>query len=281
MEGRAGDAQRRSKVAARDAWATHVRDRKERSCSSCSVFSSAAASRFPPAPGIPGRESIGSANAIRSRSRSAITSTGATTACFGRSARDWRRSRVVRPKVVGGNTNPRTCRPDRGRVEVCNARYGQTGWLGIAAVWVKGKHITRAAVLMNDTYFDQRAYDSDIARRHVLCQEIGHTLGLDHYRGRSCMDDRRGLFDRGFMRPSGHDYRQLRRVYQHTDNRTSVSSLGSIDDGSNEADAPLATIAGSGGADIIVESFGGDSARITFVTWVDDLRLPAPEPRSP
>ena len=189
-----------------------------------------------------------------------------------RVAGDWRRSNAVRVRVVGGKTNPRNCRATPGRVEVCNARYGNTGWLGIASVYVDGKHIRRASVLMNDTYFDSRDYDSNVARRHVLCQEIGHTLGLDHYRGQSCMDDRRGLFQRAFIRPSRHDYDQLKRIYRHTDNRTTVGSLET--DGtevfiSEDEDAPFAAVAASGGADVIIEDLGGGHSRLTYVTWVD------------
>jgi hypothetical protein len=186
-----------------------------------------------------------------------------------RSARDWRRSNVVRVRVVGGKTNSRSCRATPGRVEVCNARYGNTGWLGIASVYVKDKHIRRAAVLMNDTYFDSRDYDSNVARRHVLCQEIGHTLGLDHYRGQSCMDDRRGLFDPAFMRPSGHDYDQLKRIYRHSDNRTTVGSLGTEVFVSGDEDTPFAAVAASKGADVIIEDLGGGQSRITYVTWAD------------
>src|SRR5262245_18945446 len=37
---------------------------------------------------------------------------------------------IVHMTAVAGGTTPRNCRPTRGRVEVCNARYGNTGWLG-------------------------------------------------------------------------------------------------------------------------------------------------------
>src|SRR5436309_1460839 len=39
---------------------------------------------------------------------------------------------VLDLSIVAGQANPRNCRPTAGRVEVCNAAYGRTNWLGIA-----------------------------------------------------------------------------------------------------------------------------------------------------
>ena len=46
---------------------------------------------------------------------------------------DWSMSGVLDTKVVAGQSNS-NCAPTAGRVEVCNANYGATGWLGIASV---------------------------------------------------------------------------------------------------------------------------------------------------
>lgn len=71
--------------------------------------------------------------------------------------------------------------------------YGGTGWLGIARLLEVGSDCTiiQADALMNQSYLDGASYD-ETADRHVSCQEIGHTIGLDHSRGRSatCMNDR-------------------------------------------------------------------------------------------
>src|SRR5512132_799531 len=40
---------------------------------------------------------------------------------------DWSVSDVLDTAVVAGGTTPKSCRPTNGRVEVCNARYGNTG----------------------------------------------------------------------------------------------------------------------------------------------------------
>ncbi len=64
-----------------------------------------------------------------------------------------------------------------------------SSWLGLASVRVgSGGHISSATVTMNRALLAK--YDSTVAD-HVLCQEIGHLLGLDHQRNAddSCMDD--------------------------------------------------------------------------------------------
>ncbi len=70
--------------------------------------------------------------------------------------------------------------------------YGNTGWLGIARLLTVDSGaclILSAEALLNQTYMDGGTYP-ETADRHVACQEIGHTLGLDHDRGQpTCMDD--------------------------------------------------------------------------------------------
>jgi hypothetical protein len=101
---------------------------------------------------------------------------------LGDASSDWSQSTVMDTTIVtGGVTNPKNCRPTSGRVEVCNARYGNNGWLGLAQIWVSGKHITQGVTKMNDTYFGTNSTYNTPAWRHlVMCQEVGHTFGLDH-----------------------------------------------------------------------------------------------------
>jgi hypothetical protein len=87
---------------------------------------------------------------------------------------------VLDTEIVPGGTNPRRCRPTGGRVEVCSSTYGNNGWLGLAQIWVSGKHITQAVSKMNDTYFNSPTYNTPGWRHLVMCQEVGHTFGLDH-----------------------------------------------------------------------------------------------------
>src|SRR5262245_33248070 len=51
---------------------------------------------------------------------------------------DWNTSIVLELTKVAGNTRPRQCKPTPGQLEVCNERYGNTGWLGVAQIWLNG-----------------------------------------------------------------------------------------------------------------------------------------------
>src|SRR5829696_4390378 len=56
---------------------------------------------------------------------------------------DWTASSVLDTTIVPGTNRPKTCKATSGRVEVCNARYGSNGWLGIASISItSGSHIT-------------------------------------------------------------------------------------------------------------------------------------------
>lgn len=151
---------------------------------------------------------------------------------------DWNASTVIQLAKVAGGTNPRNCRPTSGRIEVCNARYGRTGWLGIAQIWVSGSHITQAISKLNDTYFDTPTYDTPAWRRLVMCQEIAHDFGLDHQDETfdnpnvgSCMDytnDPDGGpggasdTDPSNEHPNQHDFDQLVTIYSHLDDTTTA-----------------------------------------------------------
>lgn len=102
-------------------------------------------------------------------------------AYYGQALSDWSQSTVLDTVAVAGGANPRNCRPTVGRIEVCNATYGNTGWLGLAQIWASGGHITQGTVKLNDTYYTPGSkYDTPAWRTMVACQEVGHTLGLDH-----------------------------------------------------------------------------------------------------
>jgi hypothetical protein len=152
---------------------------------------------------------------------------------------DWSLSDVLDTTVVTGKSNPKTCRAVNGRVEVCNSKYGNNGWLGIASIWVNGTHITQGTVKLNDTYFNTPTYNTPAWRQFVACQEIGHTFGLDHqdeafdnpnlgtcmdYTNDPTRDDGAGTN----LHPNTHDYDELALIYAHLDTiNTSFSSVSS------------------------------------------------------
>lgn len=148
---------------------------------------------------------------------------------------DWSTSAVLDTSIVTG-ANKKNCGPINGRVEVCNKTYGNNGWLGIASIWVSGLHITQGTVKVNDTYFNTAPYNTPAWRQFVICQEVGHTFGLDHQDVNfsntnlgTCMDytnDPDGTVKGQLsnLHPNAHDYDELGIIYQHLDAFTTVLS---------------------------------------------------------
>jgi hypothetical protein len=149
-------------------------------------------------------------------------------------AADWSKSTVLDLDVVGGNNpRPKNCRPTSGRIEVCNAAYGGTGWLGIAQIWLSGKHITQGVAKMNDTYFQTSTYNRPAWRRLVMCQEVAHDFGLDHQDENfnnpnlgTCMDyTSNPAGPPSNEHPNSHDYAELQTIYSHIDGSTTVGAF--------------------------------------------------------
>ena len=152
---------------------------------------------------------------------------------------DWDQSNVLQLSGIGGGSDAETCPPTEGRVEVCNANSGDTGWLGLAQIWISSKgHITQGVTRLNDFYFDPNYaggfYNTSAWRRLVMCQEIGHTFGLDHQDETfdnpnlgTCMDytsDPDGPPSN--EHPNLHDYDQLESIYSHLDGASSGGGGG-------------------------------------------------------
>lgn len=96
------------------------------------------------------------------------------TASSSGSYNDRTESSVLGTKIAP-STNNKQCQATSGRVEVCNAKYGSTGWIGLASVWTSGVPIVQGTAKMNDSY-----YMNSYTKRQVMCQEVGHTFGLGH-----------------------------------------------------------------------------------------------------
>jgi hypothetical protein len=144
---------------------------------------------------------------------------------------DWSQSTVLDLTKVAGGTRVKPCKPTAGRVEVCNASYGNNGWLGIAQIWITGgTHIAQGITKVNDYYFNTPTYNTTAWRNLVMCQEVGHTLGLDHQDENfdnanlgTCMDYTSNPGTN--QHPNKHDYDELVIIYSHLDSTTTVGSI--------------------------------------------------------
>jgi hypothetical protein len=189
---------------------------------------------------------------------------------------DWSQSTVLDLTKVTGFASPKNCRPTSGRVEVCNSTYGSTGWLGVAQIWVSGGHITQGTVKNNDTYFNTSTYNTSAWRNLVMCQEVGHTLGLDHQDENfnnanlgTCMDYTNSPGTN--QHPNKHDYDQLESIYSHLDSTTTV---GSMPAGFANADVHALEnwgekVSGNGKSALFVRDFGDGYQIFTFVIWAE------------
>ena len=205
---------------------------------------------------------------------------------------DWSKSTVLDTTIVAGGTGgQKRCPATLGRVEECNAKYGQNGWLGVASIWASGSHITKGTVKLNDTYFAMSQYNSTAWRNLVSCQETGHTFGLDHQDENfnnanlgTCMDYTNDPSTN--QHPNQHDYDELVTIYSHLDSTTTVlsfpdgvnaiseSALRPVNVGDDFTEpwqwgTPVAFDA-AGRANVFVFEQGGNDRVITHVFWAPE-----------
>ena len=207
---------------------------------------------------------------------------------------DWSQSTVLNLSIVPGATTPKKCRPTSGRIEVCSASYGRTGWLGVAQIWISGGHITQGAVKNNDSYFGTStyAYNNTAEMQHVICQEIGHTFGLDHQSENgdslnTCMDyyHNTSASDTQSTTPNAGDYDQIRCIYDTTVAGRTLTSGPHTCTGTGHLDSTTTISGGSANLPDAVPSFAAASKvskskyvdklangdeLVTFVIWADE-----------
>jgi hypothetical protein len=186
---------------------------------------------------------------------------------------DWSESSVLDLTELGGSVaKGKTCKAFSGRVNVCNSKYGNNGWLGVASIWASGNHITQGTVKVNDTYFNTSRYNTPAWRNMVMCQEIGHTFGLDHQDENfgnanlgTCMDytsDPDGPPSN--EQPNAHDYEQLEAIYAHLDSTTTV------DQSAAAASTPPGwgrMIRDNGHSALFAHDLGNGMVVFSFVIW--------------
>lgn len=202
---------------------------------------------------------------------------------------DWSASAILDTTVVPSGKDPRRCRPTLGRIDVCNTTYGNTGWLGVAQVWVNGDHIAQGTVKMNDTYFKKATYNTPAWKNLVMCQEIGHTFGLDHQDETfananlgTCMDytnDPSGLIygQVSNEHPNVHDYDELAAIYAHLDGVVSSSTIKASNqnsaDGVDMNDSrewgKIIRHDNHGKRSVHERDFGNGEKVFTFVVWAE------------
>jgi hypothetical protein len=182
-------------------------------------------------------------------------------------ASDWSADTAGNPlnaTVVAG-AHKGKCGSISGRVEVCTGAYGNNGWLGLAQIWVSsGGHITRGTAKMNDTYFNTSKYNTAAWRGSVMCQEVGHTWGLDHQDEsgadfHTCMDYATNP-DADNMHPNRHDYEELAIIYSHVDATTTIG---------RSVASPSARVVRIDGKNrsVIERRFADGSRQVTFIIW--------------
>lgn len=185
-------------------------------------------------------------------------------------AADWSVSDILNMSVVPGQSKG-NCRATAGQDEVCNKAYGNNGWLGVAQIWVSGSHITQGTTKVNDTYFNTSTYNTSAWRQMVMCQEVGHTLGLDHQdvnftnpNLNTCMDYTNSPDSN--QHPNAHDYDELDSIYAHLDSLTTVGqTIARISQGEGEEWGQL--VRQQGKLAVFERDFGGSNKQYTFVIF--------------
>lgn len=189
---------------------------------------------------------------------------------------DWNKSTVIDSQKVPGTTNPKNCKAIRGTIQVCNGRYGNSGWLGIASISLSGGHITQGTSKLNDTYFSTPQYNTASWKALVMCQEYGHDYGLGHQDEDFSTDNTNSCMDYtsapgGNEHPDQHDYDQLLAIYDHLETGAAMPSASATTE-VEPGDTPAAWgraihVDKQGRPDVFERIDGPGQKTITHVLW--------------
>mgnify|MGYP001569123340 CR=1 FL=1 len=192
--------------------------------------------------------------------------------------------------AVTAGQSKRNCSMVKGTTQVCNGKYGNNGWLGLATIYITGgTHITQGSAKMNDTYFNTATYNNPNEKRHVVCQEIAHTFGLDHQsvNGSSqdtCMDyfSNTGANATSTLstRPNTHDFEELNIIYAHLDSTTTIaaSTASSAADITDDPSSwgQLVRQSGNGRSSVYERHNADGSLTLTHVYWTEEAAASCP-----
>lgn len=204
---------------------------------------------------------------------------------------DWNSGNsAVLTAVVNGQSNKR-CSMVSGTTQVCNGTYGNNGWLGLASINITGGvHITQGSAKLNDTYFNTSTYNNPNERKHVMCQEIAHTFGLDHQSTdgssqNTCMDyfSNTGANATSTLSttPNAHDFEQLNLIYAHLDGTTTVSATAAASSANDIGDDPnswgILVSQSKNGRSSTYENMNRDGSKtVTHVYWTLEAAAKCP-----
>lgn len=194
--------------------------------------------------------------------------------------------------AVTAGQSKRNCSMVQGTTQVCNGKYGNNGWLGLATInIVNGVHITQGSAKMNDTYFNLATYNNINEKQHVICQEIAHTFGLHHQSEdgsslNTCMDyfSNTGTNATSTLstRPNAHDFDQLNIIYADLDTTTTVAAATSLASSGVDITNDLASWGqlvsqSAGGRSSIYERYNSDGSQtLTHVYWTIEAASDCP-----
>ena len=238
----------------------------------------------------------GNGTNVTIRVNTAITSQWSTS--VGKAISDWDKSTELTLNRNAASVGAKRCNPIAGQILVCNAAYGQRGWLGIATIWLDTRgHIAQATTKLNDSYHNYAPYNRPEWRALVACQEIGHDFGLDHQDENfnnpnlgTCMDyTSKPLGPPANTAPNAHDYDELKLIYNHNDGYTTARTstnfgirqvgkpvpegFSSEDIGDSPAEWGRAIRRDQRGRpDVFIKDLAGGKRAVTHVFWTLDAQ---------
>ncbi len=223
--------------------------------------------------------------------RIANNTTNGWSTYFNTAVSDWNASTVMNlaPYI---STSGRKCAMVAGTVQVCNNTYGNNGWLGLASINITGgTHITQGSAKMNDTYFNSSTYNNPNEKLHVMCQEVGHTFGLDHQSTdgssqNTCMDyfSNTGANAGSTLstHPNQHDYDELAIIYAHFDSFTTIGAAATRSAGNSEVSndsnswGQLVSQSANGRSSTYERGNSDGSKTVTHVYWTEEAAARCP-----